>query len=369
MLRLALVTTLLTLVSGCSNVLGYDDVTFDDGSGGAGTSGGGGALGGGPSGGGSGAAASGGSAGAGGSAAAGGNAAAGGTSGSGGSGTGGTLATGGTTGSGGATSGAAICSKWKADRGNLDEGTWSGSVASCNAGDIGPPGRENALRLVNLYRHLVGLPAVTTATDRDQQAQACALMMHANGSLSHTPPTNWACYSADGASAAGKSNIASTAGVRGVDLYIADPGNATTMGHRRWILSNTLGPIGLGSTSNYSCMWVIGGAASGNNKWTAFPPPGPVPADLFTVSWASVDSTGWTIQSDTISLAGAQVTVTSSGQNLPVTVTQLQSGYGSKYAISLRPSGWTSQAGNTYSVSVTGLSEPIQYDVEVISCN
>jgi hypothetical protein len=82
-----------------------------------------------------------------------------------------------------------------------------------------------------------------------------------------------------------------------------------------------------------------------------------------------VDSTGWTIQSDSISLSGAQVTITDGGTNRPVTVTNLQSGYGSKYAINMKPQGWTSQAGHTYSVSVTGISQPISYDVQVVACN
>lgn len=71
---------------------------------------------------------------------------------------------------------------------------------------------------------------------------------------------------------------------------------------------------------------------------------------------------------DTINLASANVTVTSSGAAQAVNVTQLSSGYGSRYAIRFNPSGWTSQAGKTYSVSVTGASMPITYDVEMVDC-
>ncbi len=383
----------------CSNVLGYDDLSFDDSAGAdAGASGGssgsgGGALGGSAglagatatggsagsgSGGapGSGGATSGGGPGSGGATSGGGpgggGAASGGAPAGGATGSGGGVSTGGlsaTGGQGGGTSVAAICSRWKSDRQNLAEGTWTGSVSSCVAGDVTGDGRANALKLVNLYRWLCGLPAVGTDANKDSSAQACALIMDANNKLSHSPPSTWACHSASGAAAAGKSNIASTAGVKAVDLYIADPGNETTMGHRRWILNNKLGPIGLGSTSSYSCMHVIGGSGYGNNVWTAFPPPGPVPAGLFTASYASVDSTGWTIQSESINLASAKVTITEGGQNKPVTVATLQSGYGSKYAIVIRPQGWTSTAGKTYKVSVTGISQPINYDVQVVSCN
>lgn len=241
-------------------------------------------------------------------------------------------------------------------------------MAACNAGDTSAAGRANALKLVNLYRFMAGLPPVTNDAARDQKAQACALMMDANDALSHAPPMNWACYSADGAQAAGNSNIAGTAGVSGVDLYMADNGNETTMGHRRWILSGSLGPIGLGSTDSYSCMWVLGGSGNANQPFTAWPPPGTFPSGALKASFIGIDETGWTIQSSSIDLSGAQVTVMDGGQDRPVSVTPLGANYGSSYAIRMVPKGWTSQVGHTYSVSVAGVSQAIKYDVEIIDC-
>jgi hypothetical protein len=49
-------------------------------------------------------------------------------------------------------------------------------------------------------------------------------------------------------------------------------------------------------------------------------------------------------------------------------VTQLGSGYGSRYAIRFNPMSWTTMAGQTYSVSVTGIMPPIMYDVQVVTC-
>lgn len=362
------------LVVACSNVLGYDDIQFESGDGGAGAPGGG--AGGGSSGGGAAGAPLGGAAGGGavggvaGSSSGGSGAVGGGGSGGTPSGGGGAPSGGGTTSSGGTGGGATgVCARWKADRADMSEGTWSGSVASCNAGDISANGRANALKIVNLYRFLTGMPEVTNSPSMDASAQACALMMDANNSLSHTPPSSWQCYTATGAGSAGKSNIATTRGVAAVDLYMADPGNSTTIGHRRWILSNSLGPIGLGTTSSYSCMQVIGGSGKAGKPYVAFPPGGEVPIQMFTASYTSLDSTGWTIQSDSISLSGAQVTVTDAGAAKPVTVTQLQGGYGSTHALRFNPQGWTTQAGHTYSVSVSGTSQPISYDVKVVSCN
>jgi hypothetical protein len=284
-------------------------------------------------------------------------------SGTGGSGTGGS----GTGGTGGGSTDA--CTRWNSDRASLSEGTWSGSIAGCNPGDISADGRANALKLVNLYRFLAGLPAVTNDAGRDQAAQACALMMDANDDLSHSPPSSWTCYTQTGADAAGSSNIASTSGVTGVDLYMADPGNPTTIGHRRWILSNSLGPIGLGTTSDASCMYVIGGSGSAGKQWVAWPPPGVVPLGVFNASYQTLDETGWTVQSDSVDLAAAQVSVRDGGTDVPVSTTQLQGGYGSRDAIRFNPQGWTTQAGHTYSVTVSGVTPAIQYDVQVVACN
>ncbi len=262
-----------------------------------------------------------------------------------------------------------VCGRWNGDRMDLNEGIWSGSVGTCSAGDIGAPGRANALKIINLYRFLVDLPPVTTDPTLDAKAQKCALMMTANGTLNHFPPTNWTCYSADGANAAGSSNLATTPGVQAVDLYMVDPGNPTTMGHRRWILSNSFGPTGLGSTDSYSCMWAFGSGNAGKS-WMAWPGPGIFPAQAVNPSWSSIDQTGWTLQSDSINLDGAQVTITMDGStNRPVTITHLGANYGSSYAISMVPQGWTTQAGHTYHVAVTGVTPAISYDVEVVDCS
>jgi uncharacterized protein YkwD len=261
-----------------------------------------------------------------------------------------------------------VCARWKADTANMSEGTWSGSVASCDPGDISAEGRENALRMLNLFRWLADLPAIQTDPSLNQKAQACALIMRANNNqLSHTPPQSWTCWNQEGSDAAGSCNISSGPGVGSVKGYMIDMGNPTTIGHRRWILSNTIGPTGLGSTDGASCMWTMGTSRAGK-AWVAWPPAGVMPFQAMSDFWANTDSTGWTVQSDTINLSSAQVTVSSDGENLPVTVTQLSPWYGSSFAIRFNPQGWQSQAGKIYSVSVSGTTPPIEYQVEMANC-
>lgn len=263
------------------------------------------------------------------------------------------------------------CVRWKADMANVGEGTWSGAVDTCMAGDISADGRDNALRLFNLVRWLADLPAVVTEDARNQQAQACALMMTANKALSHDPPADWKCFTELGKKGASTSNISSGPGVSSVFSYMVDTGNETTFGHRRIILSNELGPIGLGSAgpSGSSCMQNIGGTGKAGKAWQAWPPPGPFPIQAYTDKYKrSLDETGWSIQAKSIDLSQAQVTVTSGGQARPVKVEQLTGNYGNNKAIRIVPDGWKAAAGSSYAVSVSGTATPIAYEFQVVDC-
>ncbi|MCA9513691.1 MAG: CAP domain-containing protein [Myxococcales bacterium] len=262
----------------------------------------------------------------------------------------------------------AVCERWIADRAFLTEGRWSGRASTCEAGEWPSPGPENTLRQVNLHRFLAGLPPVELDARKSADAQACALMMDANDDILHEIPTSWDCRSAAGVDAAGLSNLATTPGVASIALYMVDNG-VETLGHRRWILSNSLGPIGVGSTNAFSCLHVIGGEGSAGAAWTAWPPPGPVPlAALHGVWWAGVDEAGWSVQSDRIDLRQATVTVTVDGEEMPVSQWTLARGYGSEFGLGFTPVGWHTTEGVTYHVEVSGAREPIAYDVAVVGC-
>lgn len=261
-----------------------------------------------------------------------------------------------------------ICMRWNADRANLTESTFNGDLAACMPGTMSPDSIANAERLFNLYRSMAGLPLLKADAASNQRAQACALLMYANNTITHTPPSTFKCYTAEAAQTAGSSSLATGPSVSSVDGYMLDPGNNTTLGHRRWILSNMLKGIGFGSAGRYSCQYQPPGAGTGGKPWVAWPPPGTVPLQAIKYRLGSVDSTGWSLQSDSINLQSAQVTVSSNGAMLPVQITALGSGYGSRYAISFKAMGWTSQAGQSYAVHVEGVSTPIDYTVQVVDC-
>jgi uncharacterized protein YkwD len=262
---------------------------------------------------------------------------------------------------------AGVCARWKADHASVGEGMWNGATASCMAGDLSADAHDNALRVLNGYRWLVDMPAITEDPTFTAKAQQCALMMRANNSLSHMPPSTWMCYTADGSEGASHCNISSGQLVSSVNGFIVDPGNATTIGHRRWILGNMIGPTGLGGTDRSSCVWTFG-TSKLKVPWLAYPR-GVIPIQAMGGGFSgTVDGTGWSLQSDTINVESAEVTITSDGASMPVTKTVLQQNVGSRYAIRFNPMGWTSTAGKKYSVTVTGASMPIAYDVEFADC-
>jgi hypothetical protein len=116
-------------------------------------------------------------------------------------------------------------------------------------------------------------------------------------------------------------------------------------------------------------MWTLNGTGRAGKQWMAWPAAGTIPLQAIVYSTSrSIDTTGWSLQSDSINLAGAQVAVTVDGVDQPVTVTQLEANYGSRFAIRFNPDGWTTQAGRTYAVSVTGIPTPISYSVQVVDC-
>lgn len=261
------------------------------------------------------------------------------------------------------------CKRWLDDRADLGEGAWTGATATCEAGDLSDPALANTLKQVNLARFLADLPAVQHDPSLDQHAQACSVLMAANGDLSHEPPATWKCWNAEADDAAKHCNLSTARAVQSVGSYLIDSGNDTTLGHRRWILSNSLGPIGIGGTSSASCLWVIGGSGNAGKTWTAWPAPGVFPLQAFTSGWGpSLDVTGWSIQSDALNLDNATVQVTAAGVAMAVKTRVLAPYYGSLKAIAFTPQGWQAQAGTTYHVAVTGAGQDFAYDVQVADC-
>ena len=285
-----------------------------------------------------------------------------------------------------------MCGRWACSRQQLTAASWSGDATSCAAGKVDEEARERALRLVNAYRFLAGVHEVEAEPRWEEPAQQCALIAHANRRLSHTPPRDWSCWSDPGARASAVSLIANRSAPLAVDPFIEDPGNETTMAHRRWLLSEKIHRVALGSTTGYCCALVDGRqfdqrgaegepvtpapdpegagdevtARTAPRDWVAWPPPGPVPIDALRKT--KIDATGWTVQSSNLDLDGAMVDVKVAGARRRVKVFGLERTLGSLTAIRFVPDGWSTEVGERYDVRVRKPGFAIEYAVEPIRC-
>jgi hypothetical protein len=116
-------------------------------------------------------------------------------------------------------------------------------------------------------------------------------------------------------------------------------------------------------------MQALPGTGDAGKPWVAWPPPGLFPMDAYS-SYPphSLDSTGWSIQSEEIDLSSAEVEVRANGAVVPVRVMPLQGRSGSTNGIRIVPRGWRARSGETYSVTLTRTSTPIAYEFEIVDC-
>lgn len=136
---------------------------------------------------------------------------------------------------------------------------WTGDVATCQPGTLAPAVLDASLSATNYLRDMAGVPPVTADAAKHAAAQQAALMMDANNTLNHYPPTTWRCFTTDGATAASKSNLAiGSPGVRALAAYMADTGlNNAYAGHRKWILNPSTRTVGFGGTTRTQAMHVV----------------------------------------------------------------------------------------------------------------
>lgn len=177
---------------------------------------------------------------------------------------------------------------------------WTGDHAACNPGQVSPYYREAILRRINYFRAMAGVPADVVFTDEyNAAAQEAALMMSVNNKLSHGPEPDWTCYTENGATAAGRSNLfLSTYLANPVDGYIKDPGGGNYfVGHRRWILHPQTLEMGTGDVPTVNgfpaanALWVIDSNTFADRPPTrdgfvAWPPPGYVPYQVVFARWS-----------------------------------------------------------------------------------
>ncbi|HNQ87290.1 MAG TPA: CAP domain-containing protein [Verrucomicrobiota bacterium] len=180
------------------------------------------------------------------------------------------------------------------------ESGWNGSVAGCQPGTTSPEFREAVRRRVNFYRAMAGVPAaIAFDADYELRTQRAALMMSANGTLEHYPPSNWSCYDDGGAEAARNSNLAlGSYGVSAIDGYVEDYGDDNAaVGHRRWLFYPQTRAMGTGDVPGRggympaNVLWIFDGRygtarPATREPFVAWPPPGFVPYPIVYPRWS-----------------------------------------------------------------------------------
>jgi len=260
---------------------------------------------------------------------------------------------------------------------------WTGNHGNCQPGTTTLVFREAVLRRINYFRAMAGIAPVTGFNETyNSKAQAAALMMSVNGSLSHSPPTSWLCYTDDGHSGAGSSNLyLGIYGPSAISGYIRDPGASNYfVGHRRWILYPQTQYMGTGDIppeggyAAANALWVFDTA----NMWEprpptreayiAWPPPGYVPYQVVFPRWS--------FAYDDADLSNATVTITRDGQPIGITLSPVVNGYGENTLVWELDAAIPQPPGNDMAfnvtirnVSINGSLQEFSYEVTVFDPN
>ena len=262
---------------------------------------------------------------------------------------------------------------------------WNGNVGSCNPGTTSAAYHQATIDRVNYFRVQAGLPGNVTILNGSEPAgtQAAALIYSAQQQLSHSPPTNWACWTQAGYDAAAKSNIAlsygsdTAAGPNAMVMYMDDAGAYNDVaGHRRWLLyppqtQMASGSIPYGPQWAANALWILGpfGARPATPNGVAWPPRGYVPWQLLPQH-----SNRWSFSWNGANFSAASVSMTRNGVPLGApSYGPVANGYGDNTLVWL-PQGVTyvqPAADVTYHVTISGISgggapSTISYDVIVI---
>lgn len=241
---------------------------------------------------------------------------------------------------------------------------WTGNASTCSPGTQSAASKTQEANVINFYRGLNGLDSIVLDNALNTRAQTTALLMHANQSLNHHPPTTWKCYTTTGAAGAGKSNLFGGPGAykiphaaTPIDSYMAEPGsNNTPVGHRRWILNPSTTTMGVGTTSSYNAVEVVGTPSATNRATPAFMP---YPNAGYSPMQLEPDGRWSLSSSQGVDFTAATVTVKKGAETLAVTKYPVQNNYGPN-TIVFQVSGITKPSGGAetaYTVTVNNMKK------------
>lgn len=214
---------------------------------------------------------------------------------------------------------------------------WTGNVENCKQGTTSRENQQSTLKAVNYVRSLAGLPGVTLDAKKSKKSQAAALIMAANGYLTHYPSKDARCYTQAGYDGASHGNLflgwdsradepgylSPATGARAVVGYMEDSGsNNLLVGHRRWIMYQELKTIGSGDTDSSNSLYVVGSdSRSSSKKWVSWPTAGYFPLELEPLG-------RWSLSYPNADFSRAKVRVTTPAGPIKTKKTPVEKGMG-----------------------------------------
>jgi len=172
---------------------------------------------------------------------------------------------------------------------------WNGSVQNCDPGNLNADILSKAENRINYFRKATGLNTIKLIPEYNEKAQYAALMMTANGQISHSPSKNWKCYTEKGMEGAKNSNLGISdfdhfPEISFVTGFILDYGPINNkIGHRKWLLNSRAQGMGYGATGTHEIIYVTGVQQKVANNWPpfiAYPPAGYFPYNLIFEKWS-----------------------------------------------------------------------------------
>ena len=210
---------------------------------------------------------------------------------------------------------------------------WTGSIAGCRPGTISRADAVSSLSALNYLRAMAHLRPVALDANLSRKSQAAALIMAANQWLDHFPPKSAKCWTADGYDGASHGNLylgwgyggglSEATGPRAMVGYMVDPGdNNFVVGHRRWLMYQSLTRIGLGDTTTSNSVYVVNNFDSpAPAKWVSWPTAGYFPREL--------EPNGrWSLTLPDADFSAAHVSVATPQGPIAVTTWPVFDGYG-----------------------------------------
>lgn len=259
----------------------------------------------------------------------------------------------------------------------MPEPGFTGSTDSCQPGAISRAFQEWTIARINYYRAMAGVPGDAMLYPANGQQQAAALIMAANGKVSHAP-TGWLCANTTGGlSGASGSNLAVGGHPDLTPTYLQDTGAVNDeVGHRRGLLHSRAKSFAYGQAVTPKGGWgaAFRGVEKEANVAVSVPkgiawPRGYFPIWLLPTHGLTSEGERWSFGlPGTPDFSKATVSMTVNGAPLAVTRRTPISGPGDHTLVWELPIGHKPVKNSVYNVKIEGVEGAPQksYSYDVI---